>query len=221
MIRILAQALNRILSYFSNNLIPGSVAKLIFILCGVAVSLHPGVISITTLTLFAIIHRFYRDPERVCPTEEGVIYSPSDGIVKSVTNTEVLIYLNLLDVHIQRFPANGQIISQSHKPGQYLFAWHPKSAGYNEQLSTMIESAHGHIEVTQIAGKFTRRIQAWKKLGAYGSAGEKFGIIHFSSACKINLPSNHKITIKEGERVYAGISPIATHSSNSKWLNFA
>jgi phosphatidylserine decarboxylase len=39
--------------------------------------------------------------------------------------------------------------------------------------------------------------------------GERFGLIKFSSRVDLFLPLNAEILVKEGEQVYAGLTPIA------------
>jgi phosphatidylserine decarboxylase len=205
------------LDYIKQNIIPYKVTLVVGGLLLLLLISSPTILSVSLFLLLAAIHRFYRSPQRVCPSVKGVVYAPCDGLVKKVYEKDgqmhILVYMDLRDCHIQRVPIEGAVQSVVHKPGQYWWAWHPKMAGYNEQNTTTFETPYGSASLTQIAGKLARRIECWVKPGQAVSAGDKLGMIHFSSACQLTLPLTANIETKNGDRIFAGITQIATFNS--------
>jgi phosphatidylserine decarboxylase len=58
------------------------------VLGGVSFLLHWYVAAIVLVLLAAFVFSFFRDPERVIPTEPGAVVSPGDGRVVVVTDEE-------------------------------------------------------------------------------------------------------------------------------------
>src|SRR5262249_12022596 len=63
----------------------------------------------------AVVFFFFRDPERVVPSDAGAVVSPADGRVLAVTDEEyagrpgkrISIFLAIWNVHVNRSPAAG------------------------------------------------------------------------------------------------------------------
>src|SRR5260370_20747890 len=85
------------------------------VLGGVFYLLQWNVASIAAVLLALFIFSFFRDPERVIPSERGAVVSPGDGRVVVVADEEnagrpgkrVSIFLAVWDVHVNRSPAAG------------------------------------------------------------------------------------------------------------------
>jgi phosphatidylserine decarboxylase len=60
----------------------------------------------------------------------------------------------------------------------------------------------------QIAGILARRCVNYAEVGEMARMGERFGLIKFSSRVDLFLPLNAEILVKEGEQVYAGLTPL-------------
>ncbi len=58
------------------------------VLGGVSFLLHWYLAAIVLVLLAAFVFSFFRDPERVIPTEPGAVVSPGDGRVVVVTDEE-------------------------------------------------------------------------------------------------------------------------------------
>jgi phosphatidylserine decarboxylase len=68
--------------------------------------------------------------------------------------------------------------------------------------------------VVQIAGMVARRISSWAWLGDSVSAGERIALIHFGSRAEVLLPAGAaEPTVRVGQRVRAGMTPIARYST--------
>jgi len=163
---------------------------------------------------------FFRDPERVIPTEPGVIVSPADGLVIRVDEVEeneflkaparyVAIFMNVFDVHVNRSPVAGVVKEMRHRAGEYMAASRPDAASRNEQQALVLESSQGRrVLVVQIAGLLARRIIPFVKPGDNLARGERLGLICFGSRVDLYLPGDSQIEVKTGDRVKAGSSII-------------
>jgi phosphatidylserine decarboxylase len=159
---------------------------------------------------------FFRDPKRTPPTDSDVVVSPADGRVTRVEksspgetfSTVVSIFLSPLDVHINRSPIPGKIVDVLYSPGKFLMATDERASLVNEQNALTIQGEKITVVCKQIAGILARRIVCWKTKGDSLGLGERFGMIKFSSRTDVLLPSNVRVTVKEGERVRGGITVI-------------
>lgn len=159
---------------------------------------------------------FFRDPERVPPSDPDVVVSPADGRVTRVeplaadagTGTVISIFLSPLDVHINRSPIPGKIIDVLYSPGKFLMATKEEASLVNEQNALTIQGDKITVVCKQIAGILARRVVCWKRKGDNLRLGERFGMIKFSSRTDVLLPPNVKVTVKRGERVRGGITVI-------------
>ena len=79
------------------------------------------------LALAAFVVWFHRDPDREPPTASGAV-SPADGKVSVVREEpdgrwRVGVYMNVIDVHVNRAPFSGTVESVEHRPGGHTFAF--------------------------------------------------------------------------------------------------
>lgn len=159
---------------------------------------------------------FFRDPKRVPPSDPDVVVSPADGRVTRIgpsavgtdAPTVISIFLSPLDVHINRSPIPGKIVDMVYSPGKFLMATSEKASLVNEQNALTIQGEKITVVCKQIAGILARRVVCWKSKGDVVGLGERFGMIKFSSRTDVLLPTNVKVTVKEGERVRGGTSVI-------------
>jgi phosphatidylserine decarboxylase len=162
---------------------------------------------------------FFRDPDRIVPTDPGLVVSPADGKVLSVeevTETSfmegpcrrVTIFLNVFNVHVQRVPVSGTVRHYEYRPGKYLVAWEPKASELNEQASIGIETAAGPVLVRQIAGLVARRIVTRPREGDPVERGERYGLIRFGSRVDLFLPLDWEVTVEPGDKVAGGSSVV-------------
>jgi len=159
---------------------------------------------------------FFRDPKRVPPADPDVVVSPADGRVTRIgpasTGADapnvISIFLSPLDVHINRSPIHGKIVDMIYSPGKFLMATNEKASLVNEQNALTIQGEKITVVCKQIAGILARRVVCWKGKGDNLGLGERFGMIKFSSRTDVLLPTNVKITVKEGQRVRGGTTVI-------------
>lgn len=196
-----------------------------FILGAVAIAVVLGVLGwwwlffpwlVVTLWVVA----FFRNPERPGPRGEELIIAPADGLVVSVitmdepsflggTATRVSIFMNVFDVHVNRYPASGTVAWRAYHPGRFLNAATEKASRENEQSSVGLETPRGRLLVRQIAGLVARRIITDHDQGTLVTQGARMGLIRFGSRVDVFLPPGAEPRVREGERTRAGQTVIA------------
>jgi phosphatidylserine decarboxylase len=163
------------------------------------------------ISLFCLY--FFRDPKIEITQGENLILSPCNGVVLDVSENErervIRVFLSVLDVHLQRSPIEGKVISVEHKPGKILMARNPKAHILNECNVITIENASGKYVVKQVAGIFARRCVSWVKPGDILKTGDKIGVIKFSSQVDLHMPKNVEIKVKQDDKVVSGVTVFA------------
>lgn len=163
---------------------------------------------------------FFRNPARPGPRGEELIIAPADGLVVSIISmdepaflggaaTRVSIFMNVFDVHVNRYPASGTVAWRESHPGRFLNAATEKASRENEQSSIGLETPRGKILVRQIAGLVARRIITDHPQGTAVSQGDRLGLIRFGSRVDVFLPPGTETRVREGERTRAGQTVIA------------
>ena len=173
--------------------------------------------AIIPLLLAAFFLWFFRDPERVIPSEVGAVVSPADGKVTSVATVKVdgetfksiSIFLNVFNVHVNRSPVSGIVRGARYEPGKYLNAMNPASAERNERNTVTIEGEGHRVIFKQIAGLLARRIVFTKQVGDSVRRGERVGLIKFGSRTDVLLDPSAEVAVKVGENVKGGSSILA------------
>lgn len=176
-------------------------------------SLALAAVSVLAAVLTLFFAYFFRDPEREIPQGDGLIISAADGRVTKVEERDdsiyVSVFLSPLDVHINRSPIAGKITKVDYIKGKKGPATTDKSSIENERNSVTIEGDGIKVICTQIAGLVARRIVCWKKEGDVLKAGQRFGLIKFSSRTDLVFPKTYSVAVKVGDRVRGGESIIA------------
>ena len=158
------------------------------------------------------------------PPRRGVLLAPADGRVVSVTAAppppelglgavprwRVGIFLSVLDVHVNRVPADGTVTRIAYRHGTFLNASLDKASAENERNALAIRLPDGReIAVVQIAGLVARRIVCEVREGDAVHAGERFGIIRFGSRTDLYLPEGVRPLVAEGQIMIGGETVIA------------
>jgi phosphatidylserine decarboxylase len=173
------------------------------------------------LTIIALwVAYFFRDPARSGDRGDRVVISPADGKVVMITEVDeplfmktravrISIFMNVFNVHVNRYPVNGVVGLVQRKPGRFLNAANENSSIENEQSSIGIETGSHRILVRQIAGLIARRIITDSKDGERVRQGDRMGLIRFGSRVDVFLPVGTAIRAKVGDVVFAGATTIA------------
>lgn len=167
---------------------------------------------------------FFRDPERVPPDRPGLVLAPADGHVVGIAPAppppelglgeeprwRVAIFLSVLDVHVNRMPADGTVTRIAYRHGKFLSANLDKASEENERNALALALPDGRdLAVVQIAGLIARRILCDAKVGDAVRAGERFGIIRFGSRTDVYLPQGVRPLVREGQTMIGGETVIA------------
>jgi len=179
---------------------------------------------ITSLTslLFIMSVYFFRKPNRELERKDGTVYSPCDGKVVVIEETEemefykdkriqVSIFMSPLNVHNQIYPISGKVEYKKYHPGKYLVAWHPKSSLLNERSTVVVKNDKISILCRQIAGAVARRIVTYTEVGDIATSCEEYGFIKFGSRVDVFLPVGTTINVTMNETVKSGQSIIAKY----------
>jgi phosphatidylserine decarboxylase len=172
---------------------------------------------------------FFRDPERVTPTRAGLVISPADGVVQMIQPASppaeinmgvrplmrISIFMNVFNVHVNRIPVDGEVVTVVHRGGKFVNASLDKASDENERQSVHLRLADGRdLGLVQIAGLVARRIHSDLVAGKRVRAGERFGIIRFGSRVDVYLPDGVQPLVAVGQTTLAGETVIADLNSD-------
>jgi phosphatidylserine decarboxylase len=182
-------------------------------------------IEIPVLLVAVWLIVFFRDPQRTGPRGEQVVIAPADGRIVEVTAvaepmylkqeaTRISIFMNVFNVHVNRYPVSGTVELTHHNPGKFLHAASEKASLDNEQASVGIRATRGPVLVRQIAGLVARRIVTDSRPGDRVTQGERLGMIRFGSRVDVFLPrsTRHTVQVAVGDHVRAGASVLAEYA---------
>jgi phosphatidylserine decarboxylase len=187
------------------------------VLGGIASLLNWQATAIILVCLAAFIFYFFRDPERVIPSQPGAVVSPADGRVVVVADEpyagrpgkRISIFLAIWNVHVNRSPAVGVITKMEYRPGKFFVAMRERASTENEQNIISLSTETGEIMFKQIAGILARRVVCWKKQGDHVARGERIGLVRFGSRVDLWLPRESEILVNVGDNVKGGSSVVA------------
>jgi len=175
-------------------------------------------ILLVLITIFIVC--FFRNPERTFQDEEKLVICPADGKIIRIEDVDVhgvisgkfkkiSIFMNVFNVHVNRMPYNGEVEKIAYHAGKFLSANLDKASAENERNQIMVRIPDGRsLWVVQIAGLIARRIVCWTREGDHLQKGERFGLIRFGSRVELFLPADSRITVKLGDKVTAGKTPM-------------
>jgi phosphatidylserine decarboxylase len=173
------------------------------------------------LTLVALwVAYFFRDPERRVSPDARIVLSPADGKVMMVAEVDeptylhgrairVSIFLNIFNVHVNRYPVGGTVEYLQYAPGKFLNAAGARASLENEQMSVGINTGGHRVLVRQIAGLLARRLVTYTRDGERVSQGDRMGLMKFSSRMDVFVPPGSAVRVREGQAVVAGVTPLA------------
>ena len=172
-------------------------------------------VALTVIALW--VAYFFRDPMRTGERGAQLVIAPADGKIVMITEVDeptfikerairVSIFMNVFNVHVNRYPVSGVVRFVEKKPGRFMNAAASEASLQNEQTSVGIESGSNHILVRQIAGLIARRIVTDAKEGDRVRQGDRMGLIRFGSRVDVFLPTTATLSVKVGEATYAGVT---------------
>jgi phosphatidylserine decarboxylase len=181
--------------------------------------------TVVPIALTAGLLAFYRSPRRAVVREAEAVVSPADGKIVEITpEAEVeglpgpalrfTIFLRIYDVHVNRSPCAGRVLSVEYRPGKFFNALRPQASQYNESNILMLAPQPplpGPVRIRQIAGVLARRIVCTARPGTVLESGEPFGMIKLGSRTELCLPAaaRWQVLVKGGDVVRAGSTVLA------------
>ncbi len=173
------------------------------------------------VTLVALwVAYFFRDPERLGERGAQLVVAPADGRVVHIIQVDeptfiggpalrISIFMNVFNVHVNRYPVSGTVRQVQRTPGRFLNAAGERASLENEQVSVGIESDGSRVLVRQIAGLIARRIHTYSTEGRAVTQGDRMGIIRFGSRVDVFVAPGAKLRVKVGEPTIAGTTVLA------------
>ena len=195
----------------------------ILILLAMACALEVCVLIAILVLFLLFILWFFRDPARShYDASPLTLIAPADGRVVALEEVEkpglgrvrlLSIFMNIFDVHVNRFPISGTVSAIEHISGGYYPADRPGARMKNERLNLTMTLEDGRtIMVTQVAGLVAQNIECWVSAPRQGVRGERYGMIRFGSRVDLYLPLDTRIAVERGQKVKAGKTVIGIMS---------
>lgn len=189
-------------------------------LCWAATGLWPVFVAAFAIVwvLFAL---FFRDPDRSAPATPRVLVAPADGKIVEISESDeshflrrpaykLAIFMSVFDVHVNRSPCEGRIVSVRHEPGKFLGAMRAEASTENEANLIAIHNTEVDrpVLVKQIAGLVARRVVCVGKPDEILQRGQRIGMVKLGSRAEVYVgrEAGFRWQVKLGERVRAGVS---------------
>lgn len=185
---------------------------------------------------------FLRNPERNVPDNANLVLAPADGKVVEILEFKdsevhlfkgskrllghihtltrdvakegyiVSIFMSPLDVHYNRSPIAGKVVSVKHSDGKFL-AVNTFEAGLVNEKTEIIITGDIKLKMIQIAGFLARRIATYPRPQDKVDQGQVVGLINLGSQVTMVLPKSVMLTVAKGDRMVAGESVVAKINS--------
>lgn len=177
--------------------------------------------------LWAWVLWFFRDPQRTCPADAGLLIAPADGVVSDITpvgaqsplgteGVKIGIFMNVCNVHVNRSPENAQVLKVDHKKGLFLDARDPDAGEKNESATIYLSvpsegGKQSPLVVRQVAGLIARRIVTDLTPTQVLKRGQRIGMIKFGSRVEVFAPLHlaRRVLVSVGDKTRAGETVIA------------
>lgn len=189
------------------------------VLAGIFGALGWPIAGFVCLGLTVFVAFFFRNPPRLLPGDERTVVAPADGRVLEAGEIElpdgskaqrVAIFLSIFNVHVNRMPVAGRVVSVERSGSKYLAAFNRKAEDLNVRCDVVLETERGErVEVSQITGLVARRIVCHPRVGEWVARGARYGMIRFGSRTDVVLPATASLRVGKREPVRGGKSVIA------------
>jgi phosphatidylserine decarboxylase len=184
------------------------------------------VLPLVVLPAIIFLFAFFRDPNRTIPSEQHAVVSPADGTVSDITEIDfdpliqgpairVGIFLSVFNVHVNRSPCDGRVLSVTYKKGKFVNAMrHNEASDENESNTIVLAEPNGDRPIAvikQIVGLIARRIVCTTALGEQIKRGDRIGMIKFGSRTEVTLAKflDPQVKVKVGQTVRGAADIIA------------
>jgi phosphatidylserine decarboxylase len=203
------------------------IGSVVLALCAAGLGYAFPPLALLVLPVFIWLVAFFRDPHRTVPTEQHAMVSPADGTVSDIGEiteepllggpaVRVGIFLSVFNVHVNRSPCDGKVLSVTYKTGKFINAMRHNEASDENESNTIVladpETGRPIAVVKQIVGLIARRIVSTVHIGERVERGERIGMIKFGSRTELTIPKwlEPEIKVKVGDSVRGAADIIAT-----------
>ncbi|MBP1661942.1 MAG: phosphatidylserine decarboxylase [Thermoplasmatales archaeon] len=173
-------------------------------------------IAVIFFVISCLLIVFFRDPER--SIGKGIV-AIADGKIREIQNLQdadvgeclrISTFMNIHNVHVNRMPCSGNIVTLTHYPGSHVPAFQ-KESDANERVVLLVKTDFGMVKIVQIAGTVARRIVPYVRVGSLVKKGGKIGLIRLGSRVDLYLPAQKvkTLTVHMSDRIKAGETTIA------------
>ena len=177
-----------------------------------------GPVLLVLVLALAFLFAFFRDPNRAVAAEQHAVVSPADGVVSDITRVDhdplidgpavrIGIFLSVFNVHVNRSPCDGKVLSVTYKKGKFINAMrHGEASDENESNTILLGEPEGGrpmAVVKQIVGLIARRIVCTAKVDQTVRRGDRIGMIKFGSRTELTLAEwlGPEVKVTVGQRV--------------------
>ena len=202
------------------------IGSVVLSLLGLGLGLFSHWLSLLVLPALVFLFAFFRDPQRPVPSEQRAVVSPADGTVSDITILQndpliggpavrVGIFLSVFNVHVNRSPCDGKVLSVTYKKGKFINAMrHNEASDENESNTIVLAEPDGDrpiAVVKQIVGLIARRIVCTTVAGERVERGQRIGMIKFGSRTEVTLAQflEPEIKVHVGQTVRGAADVIA------------
>lgn len=180
-------------------------------------------LKIFGIFLFIFSYYFFRKPRFEPIVNIHDIKSPAYGKIYDIKRKkingegyiQVIILINITDVHIQYAPCSGKLNKMIYKKGEFNPVYFTNKSEYNERMMYYIQSNgnHGQVIFSQIAGIIARTIVPFVQENSILTQGQEIGLIKFGSRSDIFIKETPdlKLVARAGDKVIGGQSIIARY----------
>jgi phosphatidylserine decarboxylase len=183
-------------------------------------------VALIFVPVLIFLFAFFRDPERHVTAEQHAMVSPADGKVSDITEVEhdellggpavrIGIFLSVFNVHVNRSPCDGKVLSITYKKGKFINAMRHNEASTDNESNTVVigEATSGKpiAVVKQIVGLIARRIIFTADKGEVIHRGQRIGMIKFGSRTELSIPKwlDPQVKVQIGDTVRGAADVIA------------
>ncbi len=183
-------------------------------------------LGVLPVPLWLWLIAFFRDPPRLIPQDANVLVAPADGMISDITEMpeclilgepalRIGIFLSIFNVHINRAPCAGTVISKSYRKGKFINALNHEQASQLNESNTLVLALPGSkrpaVGVRQIVGLIARTIVCEIEEDEQLERGERFGMIRFGSRTELYVAKRlgPTVKVKIKDKVKAGSDILA------------
>ena len=176
--------------------------------------------SIPLWVIAVFVLQFFRDPPRIGTTAPNAVLSPADGRIVVVERAhdpyagrealKISVFMNVFNVHSNRSPIDGEVLSTEYFPGKFFNAALEKASLENERNAMVLLAKTGHtVTAVQVAGLVAKRILCYAKAKDHLARGQRYGFIRFGSRVDVYLPIQSTPLVSIGDKVSATSTVLA------------